>query len=85
MATLLDALSQENLDNQREVVKNEKRQSYDNRPYGSFYEKLMARRLPARPPLPPHADRLDGRPGCGQPGRRDRLLPDLVRARTTPS
>ena len=32
MATLLDALSQENLDNQREVVKNEKRQSYDNRP-----------------------------------------------------
>src|SRR5262245_24766700 len=42
MATLLDALSQENLDNQRDVVKNEKRQSYDNRPYGSFYEKLMA-------------------------------------------
>ena len=32
MGTLLDALSQENLDNQREVVKNEKRQSYDNRP-----------------------------------------------------
>jgi len=42
LATLLDALSQENLDNQREVVKNEKRQSYDNQPYGSFYEKLMA-------------------------------------------
>jgi predicted Zn-dependent peptidase len=42
MATLLDALDQENLDNQREVVKNEKRQSYDNRPYGSFYEKIMA-------------------------------------------
>jgi zinc protease len=35
-------MSQENLDNQRDVVKNEKRQSYDNRPYGSFYEKLMA-------------------------------------------
>ena len=31
MATLLDALSQENLDN-AQVVKNEKRQSYDNRP-----------------------------------------------------
>jgi predicted Zn-dependent peptidase len=42
MATLMDALSQDNLDNQRDVVKNEKRQSYDNRPYGSFYEKLMA-------------------------------------------
>jgi predicted Zn-dependent peptidase len=46
MATLLDALDQENLDNQREVVKNEKRQTYDNRPYGSFYEKLMAAVFP---------------------------------------
>jgi predicted Zn-dependent peptidase len=50
MATLLDALDQENLDNQREVVKNEKRQSYDNRPYGSFYEKLMATVFPAEHP-----------------------------------
>jgi predicted Zn-dependent peptidase len=50
MATLLDALDQENLDNQREVVKNEKRQSYDNRPYGSFYEKLMAMVFPADHP-----------------------------------
>ncbi len=40
MGTLLDALSQENLDNQREVVKNEKRWSYDNRPYGEWNEKL---------------------------------------------
>jgi predicted Zn-dependent peptidase len=46
MATLLDALDQQNLDNQREVVKNEKRQSYDNRPYGSFYEKIMAELYP---------------------------------------
>ncbi len=46
LATLLEALSQENLDNQREVVKNEKRQSYDNQPYGSFYEKLMAAVFP---------------------------------------
>jgi predicted Zn-dependent peptidase len=50
MATLLDALSQENLDNQRDVVKNEKRQSYDNRPYGSFYEKLMAAVFPVEHP-----------------------------------
>jgi predicted Zn-dependent peptidase len=42
MGTLLDALSQENLDNQREVVKNEKRWSYDNRPYGSWVEKILA-------------------------------------------
>ena len=46
MGTLLDALSQENLDNQREVVKNEKRWSYDNRPYGSFSEKLLAAIFP---------------------------------------
>ncbi len=50
MATLLDALDQENLDNQREVVKNEKRQSYDNRPYGSFYERLMGAVFPAGHP-----------------------------------
>ncbi len=48
MATLLDALSQENLDNQREVVKNEKRWSYDNRPYGSFQEKLQGHLYPPK-------------------------------------
>ena len=42
MGTLLGALSQENLDNQRDVVKNEKRWSYDNRPYGSWMEKTLA-------------------------------------------
>jgi predicted Zn-dependent peptidase len=46
MATLLEALSQENLDNQREVVKNEKRWSYDNRPYGSWQEKLQGHLFP---------------------------------------
>ncbi len=46
MATLLDALSQENLDNQREVVKNEKRWSYDNRPYGTWQEKLQGHLFP---------------------------------------
>ncbi len=50
MATLLDALSQENLDNQREVVKNEKRWSYDNRPYGSFQEKLQGHLFPESHP-----------------------------------
>ncbi len=50
MGTLLDALSQENLDNQREVVKNEKRWSYDNRPYGSWYEKLQGHLFPPEHP-----------------------------------
>jgi predicted Zn-dependent peptidase len=46
MGSLLDALSQENLDNQREVVKNEKRWSYDNRPYGTWNEKLLGHLFP---------------------------------------
>ncbi len=50
MATLPDALNQENLDNQREVVKNEKRSSYDNRPYGSWQEKLQGHLFPPEHP-----------------------------------
>ena len=50
MGTLLDALSQENLDNQRDVVKNEKRSSYDNRPYGSFYERTIGGLFPPEHP-----------------------------------
>jgi zinc protease len=34
MGGLLDAITEEKLANQRDVVKNEKRQNYDNRPYG---------------------------------------------------
>lgn len=50
MATLLDALNEENLDNQREVVKNEKRWSYDNRPYGTWQEKLQGHLFPPEHP-----------------------------------
>ena len=50
LGTLLDALSQENLDNQRAVVKNEKRWSYDNRPYGSWSEKIQAHLFPPEHP-----------------------------------
>jgi predicted Zn-dependent peptidase len=46
MATLLEALNQENLDNQRAVVKNEKRSSYDNRPYGDWFHKLQEHVFP---------------------------------------
>ncbi len=80
MATLLEALSQENLDNQREVVKNEKRWSYDNRPYGSWQEKLQAPPVPAGAPVPPSDDRLDGRSRRRLARGRQRLLPDLLRA-----
>ncbi|MDT0305643.1 pitrilysin family protein [Streptomyces sp. DSM 44917] len=42
MGTLLSALDEESLENQRDVVKNERRQRYDNVPYGTAFEKLSA-------------------------------------------
>src|SRR5918996_1852041 len=42
MGFLLPAMSQEKLDNQRDVVKNERRQSYENRPYGLASETIAA-------------------------------------------
>ena len=75
LGTLLDALTQENLDNQREVVKEEKRQRYDNVPYGDVMELLNALDLPARPSVRAHHHRLDGGPGRRHPGGRAQLLP----------
>ena len=46
LGSLLDALTQENLDNQREVVKEEKRQRYDNVPYGDVMERLISLTFP---------------------------------------
>ena len=43
---LLDAVNQENLDNQRDVVKEEKRQSYDNVPYGNALIDIYAAIFP---------------------------------------
>ena len=40
MGGLLDAMTQEKLNNQRDVVKNERRQRYDNQPYGTAGEKI---------------------------------------------
>ena len=50
MGTLTETLTQEKLDNQREVVKNERRQSFDNQPYGSWLEKALAYVYPASHP-----------------------------------
>ena len=43
---LLAAVSQENLDNQRDVVKEEKRQRYDNQPYGDALIEVYAAIFP---------------------------------------
>jgi predicted Zn-dependent peptidase len=42
----LPALTQEKLDNQRDVVKNERRQRVDNQPYGDWDERLQAMLFP---------------------------------------
>ena len=42
MASLLPAMTQEKLDNQRDVVKNERRYSVDNQPYGDWDERMQA-------------------------------------------
>lgn len=40
LGNLLPAMTQEKLDNQRDVVKNERRQRVDNQPYGTAFEKI---------------------------------------------
>ena len=46
LASLLPAMTQEKLDNQREVVKNERRWAVDNQPYGTWDERIQARLFP---------------------------------------
>jgi len=50
LATLTEALTQEKLDNQRDVVKNERRQSYENVPYGRWDKLLVENLHPAGHP-----------------------------------
>src|SRR4051812_40327922 len=46
MGWLLPAMTQEKLDTQRDVVKNERRWSVDNQPYGTWWERLPALAFP---------------------------------------
>lgn len=41
MGFMLEAMTQDKLDRERDVVKNEKRQRYDNQPYGDWSERLQ--------------------------------------------
>lgn len=50
MGYLLDVISPAKVDGQRDVVKNERRQSYENRPYGKAYLELPALLYPAGHP-----------------------------------
>ncbi|MEX2281993.1 MAG: pitrilysin family protein [Gemmatimonadota bacterium] len=50
MGSLPDAMTQAKLDAQRDVVKNERRQSYENRPYGLAFETMHAALYPSTHP-----------------------------------
>ena len=51
MGYLLPAMTQQKLDLQRDVVKNERRWSVDNQPYGTWWEKLPALAYPSGHPF----------------------------------
>lgn len=51
MGELLPAMTQEKLDTQRDVVKNERRWSVDNQPYGTMLEKLQELVFPPAHPF----------------------------------
>ena len=50
MGYLVDAMSPQKVDGQRDVVKNERRQSYENRPYGMAFLKLPEEMYPPNHP-----------------------------------
>jgi zinc protease len=50
MGYLLESLTEKKLSNQRDVVKNEKRQNYDNRPYGLVGARIAETMYPAEHP-----------------------------------
>jgi len=50
MGRLLPAMTQQKLDTQRDVVKNERRWSVDNQPYGTWWERLPALTYPVTHP-----------------------------------
>ena len=51
MGALLPAMTQDKLDTQRSVVKNERRWSVDNQPYGTWWERLPALAFPPTHPF----------------------------------
>jgi zinc protease len=51
MGRMLPAMTQQKLDTQRDVVKNERRWSVDNQPYGTWWERLPALAFPEEHPF----------------------------------
>ena len=74
MGHLLPALTEAKFENQREVVLNERRQNYENRPYGLADDGDRGGAVPARPSVPLADDWVGRRPACRVARRGARLL-----------
>jgi len=71
MGFFLSALDQKKLDIQKEVVKEERRQRYDNVPYGTAFERTL--RLGYSPDYPHHLPPLAAAPAAGFSGTKCRV------------
>ena len=80
MAYLLDAMSPKTVDAQRDVVKNERRQSYENAPYGMASIEIAEMVYPKGHPYRWPTDRLHGGSDRRELRGRRRVLPDLLPA-----
>ena len=80
LATLPDALTAEKLNNQRDVVKNERRQGLGESALRPLVQARHGEHLPEPPPLRQRRDRRPRRPDGREPGRREGVLQDLLHA-----
>ena len=80
MGYLLDTMSPERVDGQRDVVKNERRQSYENRPYGMAELELDTLLWPKGHPYSWSTIGSMEDLSRGQPRGRAGVLPHLLRA-----
>ena len=80
MGYLLDKVDQAKLSNQQDVVRNERRQSVENQPYGIVEEALFQQLFPQGHPYYAQRHRLARRHPGGEARRREALLQAVLRA-----
>ena len=85
MGFLLDTMSPERVDGQRDVVKNERRQSYENRPYGHGRARARHAAVAEGPSLQLVDHRLDGGSLARRATRTCRSSSAPTTRRTTPA
>ena len=80
MGYLLEVVDQKSLSNQQDVVRNERRQSTENRPYGLVDRSAVSAALSEGSPVPRSCHRLPCRHSGRQIGRREGVLQAVLRA-----